>query len=133
MGEIHHIFKSLFYIGRKYICSNKFETKNELAIKIFTKFENYNFTQKGEIEKFIVLIDGGYTNTKIMSHIVCSKMKGFIGRYSKGRNIIFEGKPIKLSEYISPLVLKDFRKIITNGVEKLVHEIKCDVDLGNRN
>jgi CO dehydrogenase/acetyl-CoA synthase epsilon subunit len=127
MGEIHHVFKSLFYVGKKYICLNDFKTKNELAIKLFNKFENYIFAQKGDIKKFIVLIDGGYTNTKVMSYINSSNLKGFIGRYSKGRKLVLGGKYLKLSEYISTLLLKDFKKIIINDIEKYVHEIVCDI------
>lgn len=127
MGKCHQIFKSLIYVSKKHIAERKFKTKTELAIKIFSKFENFILSKKGEINKFIVLIDGGYTNSQIIKYIESSGMKGFIGRYSKGRKILYNNKEMLLKEYISTLSIKDFYKIKLNENEKYLHTIECKI------
>lgn len=127
MGKSHQIFKSLIYVSKKHIAVRKFKTKTELAVKIFSKFENFILYKKGEIEKYIVLIDGGYTNSQIMKYIENSSLKGFIGRYSKGRKICLENKEILLKEYISTLSIKDFKKINIDENEKFIHTIECKI------
>jgi len=127
MGKCHQIFKSLIYVTKKHISENKFKTKTELAIKIFSKFGLFIQSQKGPIEKFIVLIDGGYTSSPIMKYIKNSSMKGFIGRYSKGRRILLSNSEILLKNYISTLSLKDFIKINIGENEKLIHTLECGI------
>jgi hypothetical protein len=127
MGKCHQIFKSLIYVSKKHISENKFKTKTELAIQIFSKFENFIFSKKGDIKKFIVLIDGVYTNSQIIKYIESSGMKGYIGRYSKGRNIFYNNKKMLLKEYISSLSINDFSKINLNENEKYIHTIECKI------
>ena len=124
MGKCHQIFKSLIYVSKKHIAERKFKTKTELAIKIFSKIENFVLAKKGAINKFVVLIDGGYTNSQIIKYIESSGMKGFIGRYSKGRKIFLENKEMLLKEYILSLSIKDFSKINFNENEKYIHTIE---------
>lgn len=127
MGQCHQVFKSLIYITKKYISEEKFKTKTELGIKILKKFETFINSQKFQINKFIVLIDGGYTNTHIMDHIEKSKIKGFIGRYAKGRKIITSESEMLLKKYISTLSLNNFKKINIYENEKLIHTLECGI------
>lgn len=127
MGKCHQIFKSLMYVSKKHISEMKFRTKTELGLKIFAKFERFITSQKGALNKFIVLIDGGYTNSQVMNYVKNSSMKGFIGRYSKGRKIIFSNTEMLLKTYILQLSLKDFSKINVDGKEKLIHTLECGV------
>jgi hypothetical protein len=129
MGKCHQIFKSLIYVSKKHISENKFKTKTELAIQIFSKFENFIFSKKGDIKKFIVLIDGVYTNSQIIKYIESSGMKGYIGRYSKGRNIFYNNKKMLLKEYISSLSINDFSKINLNENEKYIQAYIFDEEL----
>lgn len=127
MGNCHQIFKSLAYIGKKYICLRKFKTKTELAIKLLHKFTNFINSQNGKVNKFIVLIDGGYTNSPVMQAIASTPMKGFIGRYAKGRKIYVNGEEILLKNYIASLTLQNFKKVTSGETEKLIHVIFCGV------
>ena len=77
--------------------------------------------------RWICLIDGGYTCQKIMKYVSSSIYNGFIGRYSKGRNIFIDGMTIKLKDYMKKLSVNDFDRILIDGVYKYVKEIECDV------
>ena len=98
MGKCHQIFKSLIYISKKHIVKRRFQTKTELAIKIFSKFESFILSKKGLLHKFIVLVDGGYTNTQVMNYVENSSLARFIGRYAKGRKIYIENTELLLKE-----------------------------------
>jgi hypothetical protein len=121
------LFKSLVFVGKKYISTKKFSTKTSLAIKLLHKFKSFIVSQKENIPRVIVLVDGGYTNQFTMNAIVQTGMKGFIGRYSKGRKIFLNNQEILLNDYIAGLSLKDFNRIDCDGSKKLIHTISCGV------
>lgn len=80
----------------------------------------------------ICLIDGAYTNKQIIECIIKQKaFKGFIGRFSKVRNIKTDSFKGKLKAYIKTLDLKkDFNYHQICDKDKLIHKIKISLDYG---
>jgi hypothetical protein len=128
IGDYHFIFKSLFYIGKKYICSKRFQTKTQLAISLFSRFEKFIKKYKSTAQTCIALLDGGYTNSHTITAIKNSSVfKGFIGKFHYGRNMFINNTTIKLKDYLGQLTLKDFIKLEINGTQKYVHEVLCTI------
>lgn len=129
IGDYHFIFKSLFYVGKKFTSLKKFQTKTKLAVNLFSKFEKFMTKYHNSVNSCIALLDGGYTNEATMTSIIKSSyFKGFIGRFNIGRKLYFSEKSIKLKEYLKTLTLNDFKIIDVNGVKKYAHEILCCVN-----
>jgi hypothetical protein len=84
------------------------------------------------IASSICLIDGFYTNRKIIESVIkSSAFKGFVGRFNKGRNIVTDNFSGLLKNYIDTLVpAKDFRPYQVNDKEKLIHEVNVALDYG---
>lgn len=128
IGNYHFIFKSLFYIGKKYICRKQFQTKTQLAISLFSRFENFVKKYNSTAKMCIALLDGGYTNSYTINAIKNSIVfKGFIGKFHYGRNIIVNNTSIKLKDYVTQLTLENFIKLDVNGTQKYVHEVLCTI------
>jgi hypothetical protein len=104
--------------------------KTDIALDIAGRFNKWALEKM--IAPSICLIDGSYTNKKIIELILKSTtFKGFVGRFSKGRNITINNFSGLLKTYINSLVLnKDFKPYEVHGKEKLVHEAKASLDYG---
>jgi hypothetical protein len=104
--------------------------KTDIALNLACRFNTWAL--KKDIAPCICLIDGFYTNRKIIEYIVKAKgFKGFIGRFNKGRNITTSNYFGLLKTYISGLVLsKDFSAYQVNDQEKLIHETNIRLDYG---
>ena len=63
----------------------------------------------------------------VMHYLANSSFIGFIGRYSKGRNIYIEGQKFLLKTYISTLDIADFEEILVDGNKKLIKKLTCGV------
>ena len=127
INGFHGIFKSMFYVTKKHIAPRLFKTKPLMAVDLLTRFSKFIKENKLIKFKWIVLIDGGYTNAMLMQYLASSVFEGFIGRYSKGRNIFYRGEKILLKKFISTLTLDNFKEIVINGEKKLYHELVCGV------
>jgi hypothetical protein len=99
-------------------------------LDIACRFNEWALSKK--IVPSICLIDGFYTNRKIIECVLKQKaFKGFIGRFSKGRNIKTEGFNSLLRSYIKNLdIKKDFKQYNIDDKEKLIHELVISLDYG---
>lgn len=97
---------------------------------IACRFNKWALSKK--IAPSICLIDGFYTNKKIIECVLKQKaFNGFVGRFSKGRNIKTENFNGLLRSYIKTLdIKKDFKQYNINDKEKLIHELIVCLDYG---
>lgn len=132
LNNVHTVFKTMSYVGERFIAKRLFKTKTTLALELLNRFAGFIEQHALKHYTWICLIDGGYTNSKVLQYIVGSCFAGFIGRYSKGRSVFIEGKKILLKKYIASLNIKQFKKVEIEGEIKLVFELMCDV-IGSQN
>lgn len=120
----------MFYVGQKYISKARFKKKTELAFNLILRFTKWASLAK--IAPTICLIDGGYTNRKIIEAVLkLEQFIGFIGRFGKGRNIKTAHFSGLLKDYIKSLnIKKNFKPLSVDGKEKRFHEILITLDYG---
>jgi len=123
-------FKHNFYVGEKYILPEKFKTKIDIACELLSQFNN--LSNEKDLSKSILLIDGFYTNEKVITEVLSkNRFTGFIGRFNKGRNITTKNYHGLLKKYINSLDIKsDFKPATVQGKEKHLHEVMIDLDYG---
>jgi len=126
-NNIHVVYKSMVYVGEKYIAPRKFKKKTVMCVNLLTRFSEFVASSSALEPNFICLIDGGYTCSMVMHYLANSSFIGFIGRYSKGRNIYLEGQKILLKTYIQTLTIADFEEILVDGSKKLIKKLTCGV------
>ena len=104
--------------------------KTDIALDIACRFNQWALSKK--IAPSICLIDGSYTNRKIIECVLKQNaFEGFIGRFNKGRNIKTKKFDDLLGHYIKSLNLaKDFKQHKIDDKDKLIHEAIISLDYG---
>jgi hypothetical protein len=130
VNGFHMPFKHAFYVGEKYTSKKRFKKKTDIAAGLISRFDQWADEKK--IAPAICLVDGGYTNKKIITQVLgSSSFDGFIGRFNKGRKIKTKHFSGLLKDYIATLSIeKDFKPVTVNNAKKLTHTAKMTLDYG---